>query len=47
MALRQQKVDSHIMLAMLAYMIWPKSHDIEFSSVGERKQERKQNRNMW
>jgi hypothetical protein len=36
MALWQQKVDSHIMLAMLAYMIWPTSHDIEFDSVGER-----------
>jgi hypothetical protein len=47
MALRQQKVDSHIKLAMLAYMIWPKSHDIELGSVGERKQERKQNRNVW
>jgi hypothetical protein len=47
MALRQQKIDSHIMLAMLAYMIWPKSHDIEFGSVGEIKQERKQNRNVW
>jgi hypothetical protein len=46
-ALRQQKVDSHIKLAMLAYMIWPKSHDIEFGNVGERKQERKQNRNVW
>jgi hypothetical protein len=34
------------MLAMLAYMIWPKSHDIEFGSIGERKQERKQNRNV-
>jgi hypothetical protein len=43
MALRQQKVDSHIMLAMLSYMIWPKSYDIEFGSVGERKQ----NRNVW
>jgi hypothetical protein len=47
MALRQQKVDSHIMLAMLAYMIWPTSHDIEFDSVGERKQEMKQNKNVW
>jgi hypothetical protein len=47
MALQQQKVDPHIMLAMLAYMIWPKSHDIEFDSVGERKHERKQNRNVW
>jgi hypothetical protein len=37
MALRQQKVESHIMLAMLAYMIWPKSHDIEFDSICERK----------
>jgi hypothetical protein len=25
------------MLAMLAYMIWSKSHDIEFGSVGEKK----------
>jgi hypothetical protein len=41
------KSDSHIMVAMLAYMIWPKSHDTKFDSVGERKQERKQNRNMW
>jgi hypothetical protein len=47
MTLRQQKVDSHIILAMLAYMIWPTSHDIEFDNVGERKQERKQNRNVW
>jgi hypothetical protein len=47
MALRQQKIDSYIKLAMLAYMIWPKSHDIEFGSVGERKQEMKQNRNVW
>jgi hypothetical protein len=38
MALQQQKVDSHIMLAMLAYMIWPKSHDIEFGRIGERKE---------
>jgi hypothetical protein len=38
MALRQQKVDSHIMMAMLAYMIWPIFHDIKFDSVGERKQ---------
>jgi hypothetical protein len=45
-ALRQQKVDSHIKLAMLAYMILSKSHDVEFGGVGERKQERKQNRNM-
>jgi hypothetical protein len=47
MALWQQKVDSHIKLSMLAYMIWPKSHDIEIGSIGERKQERKQKRNVW
>jgi hypothetical protein len=47
MALQQQKVDSYIMLAMLAYMIWSKSHDIKFGSVGERKQEKKQNKNVW
>jgi hypothetical protein len=41
MPLWQQKVDSHILLAMLAYMIWSKSHDIEFDSIGERKQEMK------
>jgi hypothetical protein len=28
-------------------MIWPTSHAIEFDSVGERKQEMKQNRNVW
>jgi hypothetical protein len=37
------KIDSHIKLVILAYMIWPKFHDIEFGRVGERKQ----NKNVW